>query len=235
MATVDPKNLARPTPAMLPTKKKRFPLWATFGIWIAALLIVAAIPYYYLLKSGLLVLPGSSWLYHPPAPLRVLKTNAVLSSADLSKRIQYELAASVQKNPRASHHTVVLSEEELSASLVGAAVPLLQKQGMQVRALQLLSEPGGIQLYARLIKGALHIDFVIDARVDLEKQHVRFYPTGIRLGEWQISTATFDWLMREFVGYDTSVLSFSVANLPLEDIRFYAKAVQLDVVLKQAP
>lgn len=234
MPVADPLKAARPDPTLL---KKRSAGRSFFwlAVWMFGLLVIFGFPYYFILRSGLFLLPGYAWVYRPPVPMRVIRATTPLSLADVSRRIQYQLQRGVTAHPTEPRQTVVLTEEELSAALWGAAVPLLAQQGIRTETLQITSDANGVELFARLSRDRIHVDFLMQAHVRLESGQIRFYPGRVQLGGWHPSLSVFHWLLRAFLGYDTSTLAFSVSSIPIEGLRFYPRFVELTVRLPRAP
>ncbi|HEU0051021.1 MAG TPA: hypothetical protein VFQ60_03120 [Patescibacteria group bacterium] len=224
---------ARPDPSLLKKKPVGRNAIIFLAVEIFLLLVLLAIPYYFILRSGLLRLPGSSLWYRPPVPTRTITSAKVLSLPQLESLVQYRLRASVEANPASELHRIALTDEELTGALRGAIQDTLARSGIQANALQLISEPGSIEAYARFTRSVFHFDLLMTARVLVQGQRLQIQPVGIRLGGFSLSEKTFDWLVRSLTGYDASLLGFSFGGLPIQTIRFEQGQMQIDVILPQ--
>ncbi len=226
---------ARPDPALLQKQRVGKNTFVVLLIEIVLVILVLAVPFYFIIRSGVLQIPGFSWLYHAPVPTRVVSVTGTLSSAGFVRLLETKLRNSVALAPSSIDHQVVFRDAELTAAFRGILAEPLRRSGFQAQDLQALVVPGGFELSGKLTRSVLHVDAIVRASLETKGRSVQLVPVSVRLGQLTVPVSTFVWFIRELTGMDASRFDLAFGNLPIESVVAESGQLRLLLHLTQAP
>jgi len=201
------QNLAaRPDASQLRKRKgKNAMLFLIIEIAVGVLILGALL--FVLTRTGLLRYPGSSLFYQPPVPSRIVQTSSVLTPDDLANLMENR-----EPEIKTPIETTYVTEQELTSAFRGIVRPVLSQSGLGSSLLQVAVLPGQVEVVARVTKSFLHFDLLMRARIVTDGITVRFDPTRLQIGQWQVSRPVFNWLLRQLSGRDLDSLAFTFRN-----------------------
>ncbi len=224
---------ARPDPSLLKPRRAGLNAFLVYGLEIIFVLALLLTPVYFLVKAGILQFPGSSVLYHPPQPVRVVQTSSVFTTADLARLVESRLRTSASHGVRDAY-PVTFSEEELTGALRGIINPLMARTGWKGKNVQVTLLPEEADVSGHWVKSLFHVDLLMRGRITFDAHTVRYQPTAIQIGEMTLSQEQLHWLAQKVTGQALGDWAFSFGELTLAKVRTLPRQLELSFLLPQA-
>lgn len=183
------------------------------GVFVGALLLIAALAAFAVAKTGLVRVPFFSMFYHGPAPTRVVTSEPISEDAFRSFLTQ-QVARQFAAGNRTSA-TITIPEAELTGAVQAAITQALREQDATAEHVQIVIEPNGIEVSGRVIQRKTVADLLVRLVPVIENGGIRFDATAVRLGDYPIHPALAHRLAGAVLSRD-----FGTWRVSFGDVRF---------------